>query len=257
MNRRAIVLGSVIAVFGCGKGAPRPSDTPLRIAAASDLQSVMPRMIERFKAATGIEVVATYGASGQLAQQIKQGAPFDVFLAANRRFVSSLASEKAIDPLTVRDYAVGILVLAVHFDVAEQVTGLEDLKQAVVKRIAIANPDVAPYGAAAKQVLERSNLWDELAAKRVQSESVRQALQFVQTGNAEVAFVGSSIAAGVKGLKVVPIPQDKYDHMWQALGVTTSSTRPEDAKEFCKFVLEGDGRKTLIEAGFHVPSEFE
>lgn len=255
MIRRVMILGSVLALAGCGKDTPAPAE-PVRIAAASDLQSVMPRIIERFTAATGVEVVATFGPSGQLAQQIKQGAPFDVFLAANRKYVSDLAGEKAIDPLTVRDYAVGVLVLAVHADVADKVNGLDDLKNASVHKVAIANPDVAPYGAAAKQILTRSGLWDELEPKRVQSESVSQALDFVRTGNAEVAFVGSAIAAAAKGIKAVPIPQEKYDPMWQALGVTTNSMRYDDAQAFCRFVLEGDGRKTLIEAGFHVPSEF-
>src|SRR5947209_1505568 len=104
MMRRTVLLALAALVSGCGaasKTAPRPE--PLRVAAASDLLVVMPKLIERFKAETKIEVVATFGASGQLAQQVKQGAPFDVFLSANRKFVADLAGSKAIDAATVRD----------------------------------------------------------------------------------------------------------------------------------------------------------
>lgn len=255
MNRRFLLLAMLAC--GCsGRSGSTVAVEPLRIAAASDLQAVMPRLAERFKAETGVDVVATFGASGQLAQQIKQGAPFDVFLAANRKYVSDLAGEKAIDPLTVRDYAVGSLVLAIADSAEGTVKGLDDLRAPSIKRIALANPEIAPYGAAAKQALTRSKLWDDLESKRVQSESVRQALQFVQTGNAEVAFVGSSIARGAKGIKVVAIPQDRYDPMWQAMGVTTMSTRPADARDFCTFLREGDGKAILIEAGFRIPSDF-
>jgi len=256
MTRTLLIFAAISA--GCsGRTSPDARPEPLRVAAASDLQAVMPRLAERFKAETEIEVVATFGASGQLAQQIKQGAPFDVFLAANRKFVADLAGDRAIDPVSVRDYAVGSLVLVVYDAVAEKVNGIDDLRDPAIKRIAIANPGIAPYGAAAQQALTRSGLWDALESSRVQSESVRQALQFVQTGNAEAAFVGSSIASGTKGIKVVSIPQDKYDPMWQALGVSTLSKRPEAARAFCKFLLEGEGKRLLVEAGFRVPSDFQ
>ena len=256
MMGRTSLLALVTFLSGCGGAShTMPKPEPLRIAAASDLQDVMPMLIERFTAASKVEVVATFGASGQLAQQVKQGAPFDVFLSANRKFVADLAEAKAVDPATVRDYAVGVLVLVVRDDLADTVRSLADLKHASVKHLAIANPDTAPYGAAARQALERSHLWDALEPKRVQSETVRQALQFVQTGNAEAAIVGSAIAK-VDGVRSFPIDRDKYDAIWQAFGVTTASQRPADALAFTQFLLGEDARAILRKAGFGLASDF-
>ena len=253
MMSRPLFLVLAALISGCGGMAPSPE--PLRVAAASDLQVVLPKLIERFSADTKIEVVATFGASGQLAQQVKQGAPFDVFLSANRKYVADLVEAKAIDPATVRDYAVGVLVLVVRDDLAHSIKSLADLKHASVKHLAIANPDTAPYGAAAKQALERSGLWDVLEPKRVQSETVRQALQFVQTGNAEAAIVGSAIAK-VSGVHSVLIARETYDTIWQALGVTTASKRPAEALAFTRFLMGEEARRILRDAGFGLGSDF-
>lgn len=244
-----LFVTSLLVVVGCSGKESADTPEPIRIAAASDLQSVMPKLIERFEATHPIKVVATFGSSGQLAQQIKQGAPFDVFLSANRKFVVDLASAQAIDSLTVRDYAIGSLVLVVRGDLAEKVKSLSDLREVSVKKFAIANPDTAPYGEAAKQALSRSGLWDELEPKRVQAETVRQALQFVQTGNAEAALVGSAIA-NVEGVRSFAIDQNRYAPLWQAVGVTTVSTQPVAARLFAQFIQGKDGQKILIEAGF-------
>ncbi len=253
MSRRLFFVALTCLIIGCGRDPTKPSaPEPLRIAAASDLQTVMPTLIERFRATHKIEVVATFGSSGQLSQQIRQGAPFDVFLAANRKYVVDLASDKAIDPLTVRDYAIGSLVLVVREELADKVKTMADLRDVSVKKIAIANPETAPYGTAAKQALINSGLWNELEPKRVQAETVRQALQFVQTGNAEAALVGSAIAK-VEGVRAFPVDQKRYAPLWQAVGVTTVSTQPAAARLFAQFILGNDGQKILKAAGFLPP----
>lgn len=253
MSRRLFFVALTCLIIGCGRDPTKLSaPEPLRIAAASDLQTVMPTLIERFRATHEIEVVATFGSSGQLSQQIRQGAPFDVFLAANRKYVVDLASDKAIDPLTVRDYAIGSLVLVVREELADNVKTMADLRDVSVKKIAIANPETAPYGTAAKQALINSGLWNELEPKRVQAETVRQALQFVQTGNVEAALVGSAIAK-VEGVRAFPVDQKRYAPLWQAVGVTTVSTQPEAARLFAQFILGNDGQKILKAAGFLPP----
>ena len=128
---------------------------PLRIAAASDLQHALPRLAERFKQRTGTMSTLTLDASGRLAEQIKAGAPFDVFLAANVKFVSELAAAGLVLPESVQPYARGALVLCVHRAASRQVLGLDDLSRPAIKKIAIANPDYAPYGFAARQALQR------------------------------------------------------------------------------------------------------
>ena len=256
MTRRFVFMAWIFLCAGCGSTpASLPAVEPLRIAAASDLQLVMPILIERFRSASGIDAVATFGSSGQLAQQIRQGAPFDVFLSANRKFVVDLTTDKAIDPLSVRDYAIGALVLVVRNDLADKIKTLADLRHSSVNKVALANPDTAPYGAAAKEALTHVGLWQELEPKRVQAETVRQALQFVQTGNAEAALVGSAIAK-VDGVRAFPIDPAHYETLWQSVGVATISKRPRDASAFSEFLRGIEGQKVLAAAGFRLPSEY-
>lgn len=261
MTRRVALLLPIALAAGCGSGPNPPAKAvegaaragvmkePLRVAAASDLQVVMPVLAARFQADTGVEVEPVFGASGQLAQQIKAGAPFDLFLSANRKFVADLASSGAIRPETVKPYTRGVLVLAVNTVVDPGVKGLPDVAGDKVKAIAIANPEIAPYGAAAKQALERAGLWEKVRPKLAQSETVRQALQFVQSGNAEVGLVGKAIA-DVKGIRAIPLPPDGYDPIIQAMGIVKGSKRAGDAERFATFLLGEVGQGILRDFGF-------
>lgn len=251
MNRHPRLIALAALLLGCGGPTATKPAEPLRVAAASDLQAVMPRLVERFKAAKGVDVAATYGASGQFAQQLKQGAPFDLFFSANRKFVADLANSGILVPTTVRDYARGSLVLVVRSEVPGTIQALDDLRDSSVKKFAIANPETAPYGAAARQALEKSGLWEALEPKRVQAETVRQALQFVQTSNAEAGLVGKAIA-DVPGLRAIPIDESLHDPLWQAFGVNAASKRRDDAIAFGEFLTGGEGKSILREAGFYV-----
>ncbi len=142
------------AKAGADQAAVRKAEVaaePLRIAAASDLQRVLPRLIERFQEESGTITTLTFDASGRLAEQIKAGAPFDVFLSANEKFVRDLADTGLIQPQSVRPYARGSLVLCLHRSAGNDVRGLSDLAVPEIKRIAIANPEYAPYGVAARR----------------------------------------------------------------------------------------------------------
>ncbi len=248
--RIALILPLVVA--GCAGQPPAPPATaPLSVAAASDLQSVMPRLIERFEAAQGVKVEATYGASGQFVQQIRQGAPFDLVFSANRKYIEDLAYSRSVRPNTVLVYARGSLVLVVREQVPDSVKTLADLNAPGIKKVAIANPDTAPYGAAARQAMEASGLWEPLEPKRVQAETVRQALQFVQTGNAEAAIVGKAIA-NVPGVRSYPIDESLYEPLLQACAVPTRSKNVQAALAFQQFVINGEGKDILREAGFSV-----
>ena len=246
MIRPAWLLPLALLV-GCGSKPAAPE--PLRIAAASDLQAVMPILASRFKGDTGIEVEASFGASGRFAAQIKQGAPFDLFLAANRAFVDDLAKAGAIRLDSVKPYARGSLVLVINKLFDPGIKGPEDVAGDKVKSIAIGNPETAPYGAAATQWLERAGLWAQVQPKIVQAESVRQALEFVESGNAEVGFVGKAIA-DVKGVRSIPLNPDGYDPIVQAMGIIKDSKRGEDAGRFAAFVLGETGQGILKDFGF-------
>ena len=250
-HRIGLCLITVI-VAGCGKSQEAPADSPLRVAAASDLQKAFPILAARFQLDHNIKAIATFKASGQLTQQLEQGAPFDLFLAANRRFVEELAAKKIIDPASVRPYARGSLVLVVNETSGVTIQGIDDLVRPEVKKIAIANPDSAPYGAAAKQALQKAGLWDKLQPKIVRGESVGQAFQYVESGNAEVGFVGRALL-GVKGIKAQEVDPAFYTPLVQVLGVVSASRRRSDASKFADFLLSDVGQGILADFGFSSP----
>ena len=234
-----------LSASGCEHSQP----APLRIAAASDLQLALPRLVDRFQATSATTGSTTFGASGQLAEQIKQGAPFDVFLSANETFVRDLADGGFIEAASVHRYARGSLVLAVYRASDEKVQSLDDLKRPEVKKIALANPAIAPYGKAGKQALVNAGLWEQLEPKIVIAESVRQALLYVQKGDVEAALVGRAIAK-VPETRTVEVDPKLYDPIVQALGVVSATKHNVEAQEFVHFVLGAEGRAILKEFGF-------
>ena len=245
-TRFSLILLTLLS-SGCG---PKTPELPkLRVAAASDLEQALPILAVAFRQEHGVEIVPTFGASGMLAEQIRQGAPFDVFLSANQSFVERLASEGHLKPDSVHPYFRGTLVLAVNKLSAIKLKGLEDLTRPEVHKIAIANPETAPFGMAARQALQRAGLWETLKPKIVPAESVRQALQLVQTGNAETALVSRSIA-DVREAVVVPLPLDLCDPIIQSLGIVARTDRPEDARAFTEFVLSKVGQGILRDVGY-------
>ncbi len=251
--RKIPIIILLAGSFGVGCGGQPTGPPRLRVAAAADLQQAMPVLIAAFrlerKSGDDVEVDVTFGSSGQLAEQIRQGAPFDVFLSANRRFVERLVEDGSVKAGSVRPYARGSLVLVANEIINPKIRTLDDLKGPGIKWIAIANPETAPYGMAAKQALERAGLWDALKPKLVPAESVRVALQFVQSANAEVGFVGRSLAE-VPGVRVVSIPVEGYDPIIQCLGLVARSERPDDAAAFADFLVGESGRGILRKLGF-------
>jgi molybdate transport system substrate-binding protein len=221
----------------------------LRVAAASDLQAALPALVERYRRAHPVDVQPAFGSSGQLAAQIRQGAPFDLFLSADLAFVRDLAADGTVQPESVRPYTRGALVLAVHPEAGAAIAGLADLARPEVKAIALANPDFAPYGQAGRQALERAGLWDTVHAKVVRAETVRQALQFVETGNAEAGLVGRAIAAA-PGVRVIDVDPALYDPIIQGLGIVAEAPHAEEARAFADFLTGADGQAVLARFGF-------
>jgi molybdate transport system substrate-binding protein len=245
-------------IAGCGDpcqvtisdpAAEARSSSPLRIAAASDLQAALPKLAERFETRSGIAIAPTFLSSGVLAHQIQQGAPYDVFLAANEAFVRDLADGGFVRPESVRAYARGSLVLAVYGELGGRVGSLGDLTRPEVKKIALASPETAPYGKAGKQAIERAGLWDKLRPKIVIAESVRQALLYAQKGDAEAALVGRAIA-DVPEIRTIAVDAGLYDPIVQAMGIVTDSSRRADAEAFVTFMMADEGQAILKDFGF-------
>jgi len=224
----------------------------LTVAAASSVQFAFTELGRQFEAQTGHRVVFVFGSTGNLAAQIEHGAPFDLFAAADEVHIDGLRAKDLIIEDTQQLYALGRIVLASNTQLAEPPRALQDLLRPDITRIALANPDHAPYGLAARQALVNAGLWDELQPKIVYGENVRQALQFVQTGNAEAGIVARSIA-GVPGVTYTAIPIELHDPLRQKLAVIRGTRDEELARQFAAFVTGPEGQVIMEKYGFSAP----
>jgi molybdate transport system substrate-binding protein len=247
-----------LAVFGAlllASGAR--AQPPLRIAAASDLQAVLPALTARFEADTRRKVDISFGSSGNFFAQLQNGAPFDVFFSADLDYPTRLESSGLTVPGTLVGYANGRIVLwtrnDTHLDLAG---GLSILTDPRVRRIAIANPEHAPYGRAAVAALRHEQLYDRVRSKFVLGENISQAAQFAQSGNADAGLIALSLAltpAMRASGHYVEIPASYHPPIEQAAVVLRSSRQPEVARQFLGFLQRPESQRALQAAGFLLP----
>jgi molybdate transport system substrate-binding protein len=256
--KRLLSWTLLLSIFlaGCQPASPSPTtdSVELTVAAAADLQFAFTEIGALYEQETGHQVTFVFGSTGQLAQQIDNGAPFDLFAAANISFVEDLVNKNRILPETVELYARGRIVLAVNRDSGVSALTLEDLLSDTITRIAIANPAHAPYGVAAKEALISTGVWEEIENKIVYGENVRQTLQFVQTGDAQVGIVALSVA-NVPEITWSLIDDSLHNPLDQALGVVTSSPHRGEAMRFAEFINGPSGRPIMQKYGFVLPGE--
>ena len=247
------LLAAVFTALFSFHGSSLAADRKLTIAGASDLSLAFKEIAREFEKETGYKVTLSLGSTGMLARQIEQGAPFDAFFAANRKFVEDLEKGGHILPGTVELYAEGRLVIAVKSNAGFKIMKLEDLKDSRVRRIAIANPAHAPYGLSAMEALKSAGLWDELKPRLVYGENIRQALQFVEAGNADAGIIARSIAIGITGVECVEVPPSLHRPISQAAGVVSLSKEKDGAKAFIRFVNGPKGSPIMKKYGFLPP----
>lgn len=228
----------------------------LTVAAAADLTPAFQELGALFTQQTGIGVTFSFGSTGQLTQQIEQGAPVDVFAAANQSYINELEQAGLVIPDTIALYAQGRLTIWTWADSPLTFTSLDDLTQETVKRIAIANPEHAPYGVAAREALESAGLWDIVQPKLILAENAAQTMQYAQTGNVDVALaaLSLSVAAGDGG-RYVLIPGELHNPLNQALAVVSSTKYEAEARQFAAFVNSEAGREIMRRYGFILPGE--
>lgn len=224
----------------------------VKIAAASNLRFVLDDIKVKYALVhPKAKVIVNFGASGALVQQITNGADFDLFMAADKMYPDKLKSQGIVSG-KVQTYAFGKLVLWSNtVDVSK---GLNSLTDEAVKRIAIAKPDVAPYGARAVECLKYYKLFDKVKNKIVYADNIAQTAQFAQTGNAEIGFLALALAMApeMKG-SYFELDTKSYKPVEQAMVLIKSwQTNPEAAK-FMKFVLSDQCKPILIKHGFLVP----
>ncbi len=244
----------VLLLGACTSPARTQTVDPLIVSAASNLILAFEELGTRYEQETGTPVIFNFAASGQLAQQIDQGAPVDVFVSANTAYVEDLAAKGRVLPDTVRTYARGRLTLWTRADAPLTVETVEDLLRPEVERVAIANPEHAPYGVAARQALQTASVWEVIQSKLVLGENVRQALQYAETGNVDVALVPLSLSITSEGDWTL-VPEDLHAPINQALGVVADSPRQVQARDFAAFITSAQGQAILGEYGFAPPEE--
>ncbi len=239
---------------GSGTGAaPVAPATKVRVAAAADLGPALVELGRTFTAATGIEVVADTGSTGLLAKQIEGGREVDLFAAADVSYVDKVVAAGACDGASKKLYGRGQLVMWVASGGVAAPTGLADLTDARFKKIAIANPDHAPYGRAARAALTKVGVYDQLTSRLVLGENVRATLQYAQTGNVEVAIVARSLALATEGGVSVDVPADTHPPLDQALVVCGRGAGAAAGQKFADHIASAEGRAVLARFGFAPP----
>jgi molybdate transport system substrate-binding protein len=213
----------------------------LHVAAAADLQPVLPAMARSFEKANNVRVEISFGASGTLTMQINGGAPFDVFLAADMGFPARAAAAGHTDGVAPRRYAQGVLVLWARKDSVVQPLTIDSLRSAKLKRLAIANPQTAPYGRAAMAALDAMGLGAEVKSKLVTAENIAQAAQFAESGNADAGLISKNSAVSEplahEGSFVV-VPSKLYPPIEQGAVVTASAADKKLAHAFIDAVAK-------------------
>ncbi len=254
MSNRWLLLFATLWAAGCKQDPKLNVAMPpvtIHVAAASDLTPAFTEIGSSLGSSKSIKVVFTFGSSGLLSKQIEQGAPFDVFASASEGFVDRLEPQGLVLQGSRQIFAQGRLVIWQRQDAATPVNSLQQLATPAIHRIAIANPEHAPYGLAARQALESRNLWEAVKEKIVFGENVAQALQFAQTGNVDAAIVAQSLATRPQG-RAIPVEPEAHAPINQTLCILRRSQQPEACRQFVEFLLSAGGRAILERYGFVV-----
>jgi molybdate transport system substrate-binding protein len=241
LNLSSLLLAFLLTTNGS-------SPATLTIAAASDLTALEHDLeLAFYHSNPNVRLNWVNAASAILSQQIAHGAPYDIFMSANSQFVDQLASNGKLAPGSVRIYAVGRLGMlwrdGKHHTLA-------DLRQNWVRFVALPNPELAPYGAAARQALERERLWREVQTKIVYGENVREALELFNSGNADAVITSASL---LKGGNPQFIPQEWHTPIIQKAGIVSASPNRAAAQQFLQFLITPAAQAIFAQFGFSSP----
>ena len=233
-------------------------DPELLIAAAADLNPALKDISEKFEKKTGMHVKLSFGASGALTQQVRNGAPFDIFFSADMDFPRTLIQLGLADSSSLYKYALGKIVLWVPADspLDPEQQKMNVLLDPSVQKIAIANPQHAPYGRAAAEALRHAGLYDRLTSRFVMGENVSQAAQFVESKNAQAGFVAlaHALSPAIKDKgRFWIVPADYYSPLDQGVVLVSKSQHKAEAQQFMEFFKTQEVSDTLQKYGFTLP----
>lgn len=224
----------------------------ITVAAAANLNLPLNEISALYKKETGKTITLVFSSSGNLCAQIKNGAPFDLFIAANEGFVDSLIKGNYAESGSKKVYAIGRAACAFSLNSPKRIKNLEDLLSKDIKKIAIADPSYAPYGQAAKEALTALGLWDKLKDKFVYGKDIQHSYSLVKSGNTEAGFIAlASVKPGEVGYFL--IDSKLHKPLSQALCIVSSSKNKKETELFSDFILSKKGKHILKKYGFDFP----
>jgi molybdate transport system substrate-binding protein len=257
---RPLLVGTFLLFFLAQNGAGA-ANQEIRVAAAADLQFAMQDLAAQFEENTGTKVDVSYGSSGNFFAQLQNGAPFDLFFSADIEYPEKLEAAGFAEPDTLYEYAVGQIAIWMPADAKVDLIrmGWNALLDPSVQKIAIANPEHAPYGRTAVAALQKAGLYEKVKSKLVYGENISQAAQFAQSGNAQAGIVAMSLALspGMKSGKRWEIPANMHPRIEQAAILLKGGQNRDGARAFLEFVRTPAGHATLAKYGFTFPAAVE
>ena len=253
-----LALIAILAVAIAGVIVREAGADEISVAAAADLTFAFKDVAEKFQEQSGIKVKLSLGSSGNFFSQIQNGAPYDLFFSADMGYATKLQDTGLTELGSLTEYATGSIVLWTPSSSKIEVnSGLSALKDPSIHKIAIANPEHAPYGRAAVAALKHESLYDLIKDKLVLGENISQTTQFVQSGNADIGILALSLAmapAMKDEGKYFVIPADDYPPIRQAAVILKSSQKKESAHKFLRFLQTPEIAALMKRYGFAAPS---
>jgi molybdate transport system substrate-binding protein len=252
--RRSFLILLAVLILGTAQ-SPSFAQATLKVAAAADLQPVLPSLIDQFENQTHQKVDASYASSSTLATQILNGGPFGLFLSADLSFPQKVVDAGLADSAAPVPYARGTLVLWARNDSPVQPLSIDSLRSPSLRTVAVANAEHAPYGRAAKAAIEKLSLTDALKGKLVVAENIAQAAQYADSGNVDVGLISLTSALTPRlsaDGKYIAMPDDSYPPLLQGAIVLKGSAVAQ-AQQFLDFLLSPAIRKQLAERGLKAP----
>lgn len=254
-RRRAVfcvALGICAALFTLACSREPAVHPTLAVAAAANLTEMLTSAGPAIESQTGIHPLFSFASTAQLEQQIENAAPFDVFMAADSSHVDQLDQKHLLVPGSRAIYAIGVLALWIPPKSQAMVSSIQDLTSPSVRQIAIAKPELAPYGKAAVESLQAAGIWDKIQPKVVYAENIAMARQYGDSGNADAVFTAYSLLVKDQG-KIMPVDEKLHKPIEQALGIVAASKNQDAARKFADYFLKGAGRDTLKRYGYGFP----
>lgn len=234
----------------------------LIVAVASNFAGTLQKLADRFKETSGHEVLISSASTGKIYAQIKNGAPFDIFMSADETHVDKLVREGQIEANPTAIYAIGRLVFISNIApvVASAGKCQDVLAAAKLKHVAIANPQSAPYGAAAQQVMQHLGVWDKLQSQLVMGENIAQTLQFVASTSADAGFVAKSSLMGDTAVARAcewEVPADLHTPLSQKMGVLKSAKNKPAVRAFWQFMQSVEASTIIRDGGYDLPASLK